>query len=127
MSGLSVKLPLSIDDVDGAYALNKNYKDLVKQNLRCVLLTDPGERIMDMSFGVGLKHKLFEQNTPVTREDIKNEIAAQIGKYLPYLEIEDIIIEEIADGNGISVHISYEIVPLSVSDFISVAFSENVA
>ena len=34
MAGLSPKLPLKANSIDGFYALNKNFRDVVKQNLK---------------------------------------------------------------------------------------------
>ena len=60
MSGLSPRLPLEIDSTDG-YRLLKDYISMVKQNMRMLVLTIPGERMMDPDFGVGLRQYLFEQ------------------------------------------------------------------
>jgi hypothetical protein len=60
--GLSVALPLRIDARDGAYGLNKNLLQVAEQNLKMVILTAPGERIMFPEFGVGVRNYLFEQN-----------------------------------------------------------------
>jgi phage baseplate assembly protein W len=125
MSGLSVKLPLAIDDTDGAYSLLKTYLDLVRQNFKMLLLTNPGERIMDINFGVGLHHELFEQNTPYELETIKGKIAAQVGVYMPYIELNDVLIEEAFDGNGVHIQISYIILPLAVDDLLSFDLDEN--
>jgi len=54
-SGLSPKLPLTVSEVFGPYNLNTNFEDLAKQNLKMLILTIPGERIMDPNFGVGLR------------------------------------------------------------------------
>jgi phage baseplate assembly protein W len=125
MSGLSVKLPLAIDDTDGAYSLLKTYLDLVRQNFKMLLLTNPGERIMDINFGVGLHDELFEQNTPYELETIKGKIAAQVGVYMPYIELNDVLIEEAFDGNGVHIQISYIILPLAVDDLLSFDLDEN--
>ena len=63
MAGISPKLPLRRDSVDG-YDLIKNYVDMVRQNLKNLVLTNPGERMMDPSFGIGLRTYLFENNGP---------------------------------------------------------------
>ena len=62
-SGLSVALPLSVSDVFGPYDLNTTFQDLAQQNLKMLILTIPGERIMYPDFGVGLPKK----TTPLTR------------------------------------------------------------
>ena len=44
--GYSPKLPLTLDEEDGAYGLTKNLRQLTRQNLKMILLTSPGERII---------------------------------------------------------------------------------
>ena len=51
-SGLGAKLPLTIDSVFGPYNLLTDYNSLAQQNLKMLILTNPGERMMDTSFGV---------------------------------------------------------------------------
>ena len=60
--GLSPKLPLQMDQRVGSYQLNRTYLEMINQNFKNLLLTNPGERIMDTRFGVGLSMFLFEQN-----------------------------------------------------------------
>ena len=51
-TGISVKLPLRVTAEDGPYALNKDLVETTKQNFKNLVLTNPGERIMDINFGV---------------------------------------------------------------------------
>ena len=60
MSAIGPKLPLIRDDVFGHFSLFTEYKDEIRQNLKNLLLTAPGERMMNPDFGVGLRHFLFE-------------------------------------------------------------------
>ena len=55
MAGISVKLPLSVSAQDGAYTLNKDLLSVVKQNFKMLILTNPGEKIMDPEVGVGIQ------------------------------------------------------------------------
>ena len=59
--GISVKLPLTYNSFDGPYTLNKKTKEAVRQNFKNLVLTAPGERVMDPQFGVGMRNFLFEQ------------------------------------------------------------------
>ena len=67
--GLTPKLPLTKDTVND-YLLITDYINLVKQNLKSLLLTNPGERIMDAGFGAGLNQFLFELDNPGLYGDI---------------------------------------------------------
>jgi len=89
-AGLSVKLPLSTNDVFGPYDLNRTFEDLAKQNLKMLVLTVPGERIMYPTYGVGLKQYLFEQNNVVTYSDVAGRIREQVSIHLPYIRIDNI-------------------------------------
>ena len=83
---LSPKLPLVYDPSQG-YAMNTGFVELVIQNFKMLLLTIPGERMMDPSFGVGLKTFLFEPNVIKVHGDIHARIVRQAEKYLPAIEI----------------------------------------
>jgi phage baseplate assembly protein W len=89
MAGLAVELPLTRNNSDG-FALIQNYNDLVTQNLKMLILTCPGERLMDPEFGVGARHYLFENMTPATFDSFKSRLLTQQAKYLPYLTIESV-------------------------------------
>ena len=83
--GFSVKLPFSTDKIDGPYVLNKTLESTIKQNLKMLVLTEPGERVMNGNFGVGLKRLLFEPVHPRTYENIKERVMEQTSLYLPFL------------------------------------------
>ena len=89
MFGYSPKLPVLRDPQDG-FGLTKSIPEAVQQNLKNLLLTSPGERVMDIDFGVGLRSALFQQNTLSLREDIQAEIERQVAKYMPFVNIQQI-------------------------------------
>jgi len=88
--GLSVALPLRIDPVDGVYGLNKTLVDMATQNLKMVILTSPGERIMEPEFGVGVRNYLFAQNSPGLSSQLRDRISQQVSKYLPYISLNNL-------------------------------------
>ena len=127
--GLSPKLPLTVDYTDG-HALNKTHKAMVNQNLKMLILTIPGERIMDPKFGGCLKTFLFEQNNLSTQGAISAKINEQLGLYMPYLEIVDLNFEnsesnpEIAE-NVLHIRIEYWVEPLELLDVIELTYDSN--
>lgn len=124
MSGFSPKLPLALDTDDG-YALNKTLKDVAKQNFKSLILTSPGERIMDPEFGVGIRSYLFENNSPSTYGQIEARIREQTLKYLPYIQIESIDFNtegqspSISD-NFVGIRISYVIKKIAIVDSLEI-------
>jgi phage baseplate assembly protein W len=127
-SGLTLKLPVAIDDADGLKLL-KNFPELVEQNLKNLMLTVPGERIMDPAFGVGLPNYLFEQNDPTTYAEIQAKIQQQVTKYLPFVQINSIkftsstfssdgvlpVSGPAADPNYVGLSITYTIIPIKTT------------
>ncbi len=87
--GFSVKLPLSTDKIDGPYVLNKTLESTIKQNLKMLVLTEPGERVMNGNFGVGLKRLLFEPDVLFGSNgpQVKVSIIYSLGEY----EREDVL------------------------------------
>ena len=123
--GLSPSLPITKDPQDG-YRLNKSYIDMVKQNVKMLVLTAPGERIMDPLFGVGLRNYLFRLNNSEVRNEIRAKITQQIGKYLPFIEIKEIEIND-SDINQNVLHIkmNYRIVPLDTISSVEINAAAN--
>jgi phage baseplate assembly protein W len=123
MAGLTPKLPLNVDDTDGAYRLIKNYKNLIKQNFKNLVLTAPGERMMLPDFGVGLRNYLFENDTRQVRNNIAQAINQQTRKYMPFVEIIGIDIfplynDEINYDNSINIKIRYAVPSLNTVDIL---------
>ena len=120
--GFSPKLPLSTNEEDGKYALNKTLQAVVAQNLKNLILTIPGERIMDPDFGVGLKTFLFRENLESVYDEIRVRIDSQVEKYMPFVEIEDVeFISSLDDpfnvsSNALFINIRYHVIPLGLND-----------
>ena len=89
--GLAPKLTLELNSEDGAYGLLKSLAGVAKQNLKMVVLTSPGERIMEPEFG--LRRYLFELATIGLEQTIKQRISDQVSKYLPYIRMNNIIVQ----------------------------------
>ena len=130
MAGYAPKLPLAISEEDGAYGLLKDIRSVVKQNLKSLLLTSPGERVMDNNFGVGLRHVLFEPNVGVFHDKLKTRIMEQIAKYMPFLQVDSLEVSKDSeddfreDGTVLRVHIEYQILPVSVFDILSITVTQ---
>jgi len=124
MAGFSPKLPLILDADDG-FALTKTLKEVAEQNFKMLVLTNPGERIMDPEFGVGILAYLFENNSKSTQGRIETRIREQATKYLPYIEIEKILFNSIDSRpsiaeNFLGVSIAYSIKKLAIRDVLEI-------
>ena len=122
--GLTPKIPLSMAD-EGSYTLLTELKDVAKQNFKNLILTEPGERIMDLNFGVGLMRYLFEQKGQDTQQVIEGRIAQQASRYMPYINLNSVEFDSSEDeSNYLTVSIYYSIPSLNIEDFVSITIEE---
>jgi|TARA_Y100000310_G_scaffold7899_3_gene8576 phage baseplate assembly protein W len=120
MASYSVALPLELDDGDG-FVMIKSIKKLIRQNLKMLLLTDPGERVMDPDFGVGLKQFLFENYGSGIESQIDSKIREQVNIYLPVISIMNIAFGIAdADNNRLAFSIIYSIPNIGDRDFLEI-------
>jgi len=121
MSGISAKLPLRMSEEDGAYLLNKTLGETVKQNFKMLLLTIPGERMMDIEFGIGLQTFLFNMNNSETYSAISAKIHEQVARYMPFISVNDEYFgptddEIYSSPNSVAIRISYSILSTGEED-----------
>ena len=103
------------------YANNDSIEDLIKSNLKMLLLTNPGERVMYPEFGVGIKKFLFERFGTEVYAQIKHRINTQVASYLPPVTIRNIEFDKSkGDSNELGVRIEYSIASLGIADWIDV-------
>ena len=137
MFGLSPKLPVRRDPGTG-FALTKTYEEMIKQNLKNLVLTSPGERIMDINFGVGIRNYLFEQNVQEVYETIEERVREQAITYMPFVEIGRVVFfpggPGVADQirsrlnydfdkhpNKLNITIEYYVVPMGVFNALDIS------
>ena len=122
MASLSVKLPITRNDVDG-YTMIKDFKTLISQNLKMLILTAPGERVMDPEFGVGIRTYLFENYDNSVYINIERDIREQVRLYLPVVSIVDISFDRSTgnqDRNVLGIRLAYAIPSIGVRDFLEI-------
>jgi len=93
-------------------------RDNIKQNLKMLVLTNPGERVMDPNFGVGVGRYLFEMiEDNSVFSDIDSRIREQVSLYLPYVNIQRVeFLSEIRNRNKINLKITYSVPRISLND-----------
>ena len=105
-AGVTSKPNLAYGEVSGSDASNELAEKLAGKfplsftteqqaltNLKNLLLTYPGERYMQPKFGVRIKDRVFEPNTPELVISLNKEIQDAIKFWLPYIIIKNINID----------------------------------
>ena len=128
MAGYSAALPIAEDDNDG-FRLLQTLQQVALQNVKMVLYTEPGERVWDINFGVGIKRYLFEQNTVSSRNQLKLRISNQISTYLPYINILKLDVNAISENDEIVETSNFLKVTMlfSISGLGNVIFDETIS
>ena len=100
-------------DSNGIFAVNYTTLTQAKDNLKNLILTKKGERLMNPNFGCDIWGLLFEQiNEETIGTKIESSILDAVGTWLPYLNIEQIIFdynEDYIDTNKISVDVKFSL------------------
>ena len=118
MSSIGVALPLLKDSADG-FQMNKTIRDTVKQNLKMILLTNPGERIMDPEFGVGIQSFLFSNFSDDIQNQLYTKITEQVRTYMPSVSITNITFNDNnPDTNTLSFQVFYTLRDAGLNDLL---------
>ncbi len=71
----------------------------IESNVRALLLTNWGERVMHYSLGCNMREFLFEPMTPALRDPIAARIKGQLAKWMPFLTLDELFVD-LLDGSG---------------------------
>ena len=90
-----INIDFPFQDSKEGFFLNLNNVDskAIRADLMHLLLTRRGERLYNPEFGTDLMRFIFEPNDSLTYSDIKLDIQTVVKKYIPNLEVNDVIIE----------------------------------
>ena len=116
---VTIGVAFPLDNVN-MFKGTRTVKEQVKTNLINLLLTEPGERINEPSFGVGLKNLLFEQN--INKEDLEEKINFQINFYIPEIQLISVEVGEIGDDHRVYLTISYQFKADGSTDALTTTF-----
>lgn len=124
---IDVRLPIGSDE-QGVVSMLSTSAESVQQQIRNILLTNPGERIFDASYGVGLKRILFETNNQLTISQLVERINQQLRAYASFIEIRDIKVQpDSVDNNTIRISIDYKIKTLqNYQDTLQLEFNNVI-
>ena len=124
-SAIGPRLPLRVDKKNGFFMID-TYSDEIKQNLKILFLTAPGERVMDANFGVGVRNFLFE-NVALDPgfSNLKARIRSQVARYIGN-SIKIISVSVVSDpqiDNVFYISFVYNIPVLNITDSLDLTIN----
>ena len=117
-------------DLNMSFTKNPATKDVarlfdvqaIKRAVKNIILTNEYERPFNPDFGCNLRGFLFENITEPLLVIIKDRVAMAIEKYEPRVSVEDVVVKNDIDKNGINIQVSFLIngveAPVTVSTFL---------
>ena len=114
-----------VSDSNGIFPVNYTTLTQAKDNLRNLILTRKGERLMQPEFGCDVWKILFEPlGDGLIETNIENSIVEAVSIWLPYLNIDTIVFdydENDIDNNRIALDIKFSLVSnANLSDTIQI-------
>lgn len=102
-------------DLDFSFSVHPNTKDVLKkidnnalkQSIKSLLFTTPGERLFQPDIGSGINRMLFEPIDFITSEALKKNIEYTLTNYEPRIQVESITIDPNEDYNGYDICIYF--------------------
>lgn len=89
----AIGILLPITKVDGKFSQSYTTQEQAISNLKNLILTAKGERLMLPEYGTDLPKYLFEQVDEDLLDAIEDEIRTAINTWLPYIVITNLIVE----------------------------------
>lgn len=119
-SPVGILTPLQLGTAESLFAMSYTLADQVHDNLRNLILTNWGERLGLYEFGANLRPLTSEFTT---QDDFDAQAVARIssavGKWMPYVSLEDFLSQTNRNGNKntavIDLTITYSIPALNVT------------
>lgn len=107
---VGISLPIQITNT--AFTQTFQTIDQLKSNIKHLLLTVRGERLMHPEFGAGLYELLFDMNTDDFNQAVENEITSALERWLPFVTVSEVVAEEsniLKDRNQFNVSIKFSV------------------
>ena len=126
IGGSDLKRSRSFKDFSVNFARNPFTDDLsvvnndnsIKQAVKNIILTSPGEKPFQPLVGSSVNRLLFEPLDAFTADTIAEEIRTTINQYEPRVALTRVDVTPIFEGNKLNVSLEYRIVGLPIVETI---------
>ncbi len=102
---VGIRFPLDYSP-EGFFYKTKTVLEQSKANLRNLLLTTPGERIFQPSFGSRLKNIVFEQGQDIPNR-VEESIRIAADTFLPYINIINVFTTQ--ERNQVNIQVEFSV------------------
>ena len=115
---IGVAFPLNDENMSSG---TQTTREQLKSNFLNLLLTVPGERIMNPTYGIGLKGQVFQNS--IDEISLQENINSNLAFWMPEIIVTEISLKQDIDQYRISISISYSITLDESEDSIQINYS----
>ena len=119
---VGVKLPFG---GAGIFQLSYTTEEQAISNLKNLVLTRKGERPFQPLFGTDVYSLLFEQKTPFTGDNLKSTISEDIRFWLPYIVLDDLIVDSDPNTNRVDISIRFRVTETGANQTIIIRVDQQ--
>lgn len=106
--GLGLAFPLAVD-ANGALA-TVAYEEDIRQSIRIILATNPGERVMRPEFGAGLRDFVFEPADTGTMHRIRQRVQEALIDWEARIDVLEVAVTlDTATKSTVFIRITYRV------------------
>jgi Bacteriophage baseplate protein W len=120
--GRGWRFPVAVDPLARGLALTDG-PEKVRQSLRIILDTAPGERIMRPGFGCGLRRYLGQPNSVAVRALIRHDVERAVAACEPRVTVTAVDVSPGDDPALVTITVSYQHVRTGSPDNLVFPFS----
>ena len=102
--GIDLPIQLAVSGSDGYFKTTSTTIEAVKNNIKNLIQTEKGERLMNPTLGLDLKKYLFEPFTSDLKDTITQDIVESFKFWLPFVNIRNLEISMNDSNDGVGLH-----------------------
>lgn len=116
-TGVGIDLPFN-----GPTGINTTYttREAVKANLLNFILTGKRERVMNPTFGSGVRDLIFEQQTEDLTDQVEDLIVGGVEAYFPQVQINTLNVVQSPDSYTITIYLNYSVINTNIQDELQI-------
>ena len=99
----------TLRDVQGLFDLNS-----IKNSIKNILLTSPGQKILNPEFGIDLRRHLFEPMNAFTAYQIKSDITNNLPDMEPRIELDQVTVVPVPDRHEYYITLQIDVPSLNI-------------
>jgi phage baseplate assembly protein W len=121
--GIKTPLEFSKKSQDSLFAMHYDVPKQIHDNLKNLLLTNPGERLGRHDYGAGLREMTMEMLSSEDYEySVMMRIKSTVGKYMPFIDLDSFTVDDIngkpyelqTGMSNVTVIVTYNVPKLSI-------------